>query len=231
MAISSYNALNIPGHPAGGVTRDWGRICSVVMRCFVLNILTMGQYAVRRVAVPASPDWANLLQQVAQQDRGAFTQLYEHFAPRIKAWAMRMGAPAGKAEDIVQDVMLQLWRRASQFDPAKADAGTWIFTITRNRFIDVVRQEKRPEVALDDPVLIATEPSPEQAATAGEQAERVAAALALLPAAQRAIIRQSFFHDLTQQEIAAQDGVPLGTVKSRLRLAFSRLRQLLGEQA
>lgn len=206
-------------------------ICAVVRPNFVLITLTMGQYAARSLAATPSPDWANLLARVARQDKAAFTQLYEHFAPRIKAWVLRMGAPAGKAEDIVQDVMLQLWRRAGQFDPAKADAGTWIFSITRNRFIDVVRQEKRPEVALDDPVLVSADPSPEQAATAGEQAERVAAALAQLPAAQRAIIRQSYFSDLTQQEIAAQDGVPLGTVKSRLRLAFGRLRALLGEQA
>lgn len=228
--MSLCSALPLPGHAAGCAARDLARIYAVVRQGFMLSILTMGQYALRRSAAPASPDWANLLLRVAQQDKTAFTQLYEHFAPRIKAWAIRMGAPAGKAEDIVQDVMLQLWRRAGQFDPAKADAGTWIFSITRNRFIDLVRQEKRPEVALDDPVLVATNPSPEQAATAGEQAERVAAALAQLPAAQRAIIRQSYFQDLTQQEIAAQDGVPLGTVKSRLRLAFGRLRQLLGEQ-
>lgn len=221
------NALAISGSSIS--LTAW--ICPIVRRSSVLNTMTMGQYAARLSAAPSSPDWANLLLQVARQDKAAFTQLYEHFAPRIKSWAMRMGAPAGKAEDIVQDVMLQLWRRAGQFDPAKADAGTWIFGITRNRFIDVVRQEKRPEVALDDPVLVSNDPSPEQATSTSQQAERIAAALARLPAGQRAIIHQSYFNDLTQQEIAAQNGMPLGTVKSRLRLAFNRLRQLLGEQS
>jgi RNA polymerase sigma factor (sigma-70 family) len=175
--------------------------------------------------------WAILLTQVAVQDKAAFGTLYDHFAPRIKGWVLKMGAPSGKAEDIVQDVMLQIWRRAAQFDPVRADAGTWIFAIARNRYIDLVRQEKRPEINLEDPVLISTEPTPEQALHDRERADRVATAMQQLPAAQRAIIQQSYFAELTQQEIAMQDGVPLGTVKSRLRLAFGRLRELLGDMA
>ena len=177
------------------------------------------------------PSWADLLTRVAAQDKQAFAALYDHFAPRIKGWVMKMGAPAGKAEDIVQDVMLQIWRRASQFDRARADAGTWIFAIARNRYIDLIRQEKRPEIAIDDPVLVSDDATPEQALHARERADRVAAALSQLPTAQRQIIEQSYFAELTQQEIATQDGLPLGTVKSRLRLAFGRLRTLLGEEA
>lgn len=180
----------------------------------------------------ALPDWGAALERVARQDRGAFTEIYDYFAPRIKGWAMRMGAPGGKAEDIVQDVMLQIWRRAGQFDPARADAGTWIFAITRNRYIDLVRQEKRPEIAMDDPVLMASgEATPEEALRGREQAQRVADAMAKLPEAQRAVIRQSYFGELSQQEIAVQSGLPLGTVKSRLRLAFGQLRKLLGDAA
>lgn len=179
----------------------------------------------------SAPNWSDCLVQVAAQDRQAFAALYDHFAPRIKGWVMKMGAPAGRAEDIVQDVMLQIWRRAGQFDRSRADAGTWIFAIARNRYIDLVRQEKRPEIAIDDPVLVSDAATPEQALNTRERAERVAAALQQLPQAQRQIIEQSYFAELTQQEIATQDGLPLGTVKSRLRLAFGRLRGLLGEDA
>lgn len=183
-------------------------------------------------AAGEAPDWGRVLARVAAQDKAAFGNLYDYFAPRIKGWSLKMGAPASKAEDIVQDVMLQIWRRAAQFDPARADAGTWIFAITRNRYIDLVRQEKRPEIAMDDPIVIASDDAtPEEALRDRERADRVAAALAQLPEAQRAIIRQSYFAELTQQEIATQDGVPLGTVKSRLRLAFGRLRELLGDVA
>lgn len=182
-------------------------------------------------AKAAKQDWAAILTRIATQDRAAFSELYEHFAPRIKGWVLRMGAPRSKAEDIVQDVMLQIWRRAAQFDASRADAGTWIFVITRNRFIDLVRQEKHPELMPDDPALIDSTPLPDAALLERQRAARVAAALQQLPAAQRAIIRQSYFGDLTQQEIATRDGVPLGTVKSRLRLAFERLRGLLGDLA
>ncbi len=178
-----------------------------------------------------TPNWSDCIAQIATQDREAFATLYDHFAPRIKGWVIKIGAPTGKAEDIVQDVMLQIWRRAGQFDRARADAGTWIFAIARNRYIDIIRQEKRPEIAIDDPVLVSDEDTPEQALNTRERAERVAAALSQLPQAQRQIIEQSYFAELTQQEIATQDGLPLGTVKSRLRLAFGRLRTLLGEDA
>lgn len=199
---------------------------------FMLCPVAMSRTAHQPIAASKpEANWASLLLQVGAQDKQAFAALYDHFAPRIKGWVMKMGAPAGRAEDIVQDVMLQIWRRAAQFDPARADAGTWIFAIARNRYIDLIRQEKRPEIAIDDPVLVSDEATPEQALHARERADRVAAALSQLPAAQRQIIEQSYFAELTQQEIATQDGLPLGTVKSRLRLAFGRLRSLLGEEA
>ncbi len=194
------------------------------------SIMRQASTTAQRADIAAeTPDWGGVLTRVAAQDKAAFGSLYDYFAPRIKGWSLKMGAPASKAEDIVQDVMLQIWRRAAQFDPARADAGTWIFAITRNRYIDLVRQEKRPEIALDDPVIVSDEATPEEALRDRERADRVAEALAQLPEAQRAIIRQSYFAELTQQEIATQDGLPLGTVKSRLRLAFGRLRELLGD--
>ena len=179
------------------------------------------------------PDWADIMARVAQQDRAAFTALYDHFAPRVKGWAMRRGAGAQQAEDVVQDVMLQIWRQAARFDPAKAAVATWMFTLTRNRFIDIVRKEKHPDLAPDDPMLVAQPAAPDAAPDAvydqRQRAARVAAALQELPAAQRAVITQSFFADMPQHEIAQLTQLPLGTVKSRVRLAFNRLRTLLGD--
>jgi RNA polymerase sigma-70 factor, ECF subfamily len=166
---------------------------------------------------------------VGQQDRVAFTTLYDYFAPRVKGWTMRRGAGAAQAEDVLQDVMLQIWRHAGGFDPAKAAAATWIFTLTRNRYIDIVRKEKHPDLAPDDPMLVIQPETPDVAYDQRQLADRVAAAMLELPTAQREIIAQSYFADMPQQEIAELSQLPLGTVKSRVRLAFGRLRELLGD--
>jgi RNA polymerase sigma-70 factor (ECF subfamily) len=138
-------------------------------------------------------DWGAILAQVGRQDRAAFTTLYDYFAPRVKGWAMRRGAGAAQAEDVVQDVMLQIWRHAGSFDPAKAAAATWIFTLTRNRYIDIVRKEKHPDLAPDDPMLVTQPETPDAAYDQRQLADRVAAAMLELPTAQRDIITQSFF--------------------------------------
>ena len=185
--------------------------------------LTQDQLSVQT----GQPDWPEILARVAQQDRAAFTTLYDYFAPRIKGWTLRRGADAAQAEDVVQDVMLQIWRQAARFDPVKAAVATWIFTLTRNRYIDIVRKEKHPDLAPDDPMLVTHPDAPDVAYDQRQRADRVAVALRELPVAQRDIITQSFFADMPQQEIAQLTQLPLGTVKSRVRLAFGRLRALL----
>ena len=181
------------------------------------------------VRAAETPDWAAEMARVAQQDRAAFARIYEYFAPRVKGWAMRRGANSAQAEDVVQDVLLQIWRHASRFDPAKATAATWIFTLTRNRYIDIVRKEKHPDLEPDDPMLVTAPELPDVRYDQQQRADRVAAAIQQLPEAQRAMITQSYFADMPQQEIAQMTRIPLGTVKSRLRLAFVRLRALLGD--
>jgi RNA polymerase sigma-70 factor (ECF subfamily) len=170
-----------------------------------------------------------LLRRVAQtRDRAAFAALFAHFAPRIKAYLMRLGAPSALADDLAQETMLSLWRKAHLFDPAKASAATWLFTIARNLRIDAIRREKRPEL---DPVGFQPEapPDADDAMTLAAGEGQLRAALKHLPPDQIAVIEQSFFADKPHSQIALELGIPLGTVKSRLRLAMARLKSALGD--
>lgn len=175
-------------------------------------------------------DPARLIQAIATRaDRGAFVALFTRFAPRVKVYLLRLGLDNATAEEHAQEVLLVVWRKATQFDPARATAAAWIFTIARNLRIDAARRAQRTP-PLPDP---ADEPSPEPGADAVLAAEdrstRVRAALAALPAEQADVIRLAFFDDRPHADIERVLGIPLGTVKSRLRLAISRLRGLLDE--
>lgn len=164
------------------------------------------------------------------RDKGAFTLLYQRYAGRIKGMVIKSGASAGEAEEAAQEAMLAVWRRAEQYDPAKAGAPTWIFTIARNRRIDMIRRAQRPEPDQNDPLFVPDPPEqPDRAVSAAERDAAVRGAVAELTEAQREVMRLAYFTGLSQQEIAARLDVPLGTVKSRMRLAGDRLRGVLGE--
>ena len=170
-------------------------------------------------------DWAALVSRVRDhQDKGAFALLFRHFAPRVKAFLMKSGADAALAEECAQDVMATLWQKAHLFDPARASVATWVFTIARNRRIDALRKARRPE---PEELTWGPEPEPDQAEVmdAQQDTERLGEALARLPEKQRALILRAFYGDLSHSEIAAETGLPLGTIKSRIRLALERLRQ------
>lgn len=176
-------------------------------------------------------DWSSVLRKVAEDgDRAAFASLFAHFAPRVKAYMMRLGSDATSAEELAQEALATVWRKSSQYDPSKAAASTWIFTIARNLRIDAFRREKRPELDPEDPALVPDAPAPaDDLVIAGQQAEHIRAALLELPEEQRQVVRMSFYDDRSHSEIAAELGLPIGTVKSRIRLAFQRLRESLGE--
>jgi RNA polymerase sigma factor (sigma-70 family) len=182
---------------------------------------------------PAKPDpnplLADLLDAVARrQDRAAFARLFEHFAPRLKAYVRRLGAPDQKAEDIVQEVMITVWRRAALYDASQASVGTWIFTIARNKRIDDLRRERHPEIDPDDPTLVADPQEPaEDVVMWQDQARRLRDAIGALPEEQALILRKNFFEDKAHGVIAQELDLPLGTVKSRARLALAKLRQVL----
>lgn len=174
---------------------------------------------------------AEALRRVATaQDRSAFAEIFAHFAPRVKAYLMRLGTAAGEAEDIMQDVMLTVWRRADSYDPAQAGVSTWVFTIARNRRIDLLRRERRPALDASDPALQPEPPVPaDQAAQAQQWEERLGTALEELPPEQSEMVRMAYYEDRSHSDIAQRLNIPLGTVKSRLRLAVARLRSRFEE--
>jgi RNA polymerase sigma-70 factor (ECF subfamily) len=171
---------------------------------------------------------ADLVEAIAQRaDKAAFAQLFRVFAPKIKGYLVKLGAGA-QAEELTQEVMLTMWRKAATFDRKQAAVSTWLFTIARNRRIDAVRKERRPELDPDDPMLVPdAPPSPDQELLARDREARVAEAIKTLPPEQAELLRQAFYLAKSHSEIAAEMNLPLGTVKSRLRLAFGRMRKVL----
>ncbi|HLH95665.1 MAG TPA: sigma-70 family RNA polymerase sigma factor [Xanthobacteraceae bacterium] len=181
-------------------------------------------------------DWGPLIGAIAAtQDRVAFAELFEFFAPRVKAFMLRSGSSEAKAEELAQETMLAVWRKAALFDSASSGATAWIFTIARNLRIDAHRRELRGSVSETSDVALEFQidesPQPDSRLAAKQSEQRVRAALSQLPGEQMQVVELSFFEEKAHGEIAATLGIPLGTVKSRLRLAFSRLRNLLGEQS
>jgi RNA polymerase sigma-70 factor (ECF subfamily) len=174
--------------------------------------------------VDPDPDWSGLLIRVRDHgDRAAFALLFRHFAPRIKAFLRKSGAGEALAEECAQDVMATVWQKAYLFDPGRASVATWVFTIARNRRIDALRKARRPEPE-DLPWGPEAEPDQAEALELQQASRRLVEALALLPEKQRMLIERAYFGDLSHSEIAAETGLPLGTIKSRIRLALERLR-------
>ena len=165
----------------------------------------------------------------SRRDRAAFASLFDHFAPRVKSYMMRLGAVPEAAEELAQETMLIVWRRAEAFDPGKAAASTWVFAIARNLRIDVARRENRAPPREDPAFEIPAPPAPDKAFSAVQDEARIGEAIATLPIEQARVITLSFFSDKPHSEIAAELDLPLGTVKSRLRLAMARLRAILEE--
>jgi len=168
--------------------------------------------------------WVRLVERVrSDKDQAAFAELFGHFAPRVKAFLMKSGADASLAEECAQDVMATVWHKAQLFDPERASVATWVFTIARNRRIDALRKQRRPE---PEDLPWGPEHEPDQAETIAlqQESEQLGKALAALPENQRVLIERAYFGELSHSEIAAETGLPLGTIKSRIRLALERLR-------
>ncbi|WP_369807098.1 sigma-70 family RNA polymerase sigma factor [Ancylobacter radicis] len=183
-------------------------------------------------AMPNGEELDRLIQLIAsERDKQAFALLYKHFAPRLKAFLLRQGLAASVAEELAQETMLSVWRKASYFDPQRAGAATWIFTIARNLRIDHLRRDR--SVSTPDPESEDTVDDGETGEAfvlRAEREERLRTAMKSLSPEQAAIVRLSFFNDKPHSEIASELGLPLGTVKSRVRLALGKLRTLLEGQ-
>jgi RNA polymerase sigma-70 factor (ECF subfamily) len=165
-----------------------------------------------------------------RQDRAAFQSLFEFYAPRIKTWLIRRGAAPDLAEETAQDALLTIWKKATLFDPHRATPAAWIFTIARNLRIDRLRRDNRERLSAVYEMQISDEAErPDDIFDADEASERVRAALGILSQEQMQVVQLSFFEGRAHNDIAQTLKIPLGTVKSRLRLAMRSLRQRLGD--
>jgi RNA polymerase sigma-70 factor (ECF subfamily) len=180
-------------------------------------------------AVLRARDFNRDIQSIAEvADREAFARLYEYFAPRVTSYLTRLGAPPNVAEELVQETMLSVWRKAASFDPSRAGASTWIFTIARNLRIDYLRRDRSPADLLPDPSEEPDEtPTMESTMITAQRDDRLREAMGSLSREQAEIVRLVYFQDRPHSEISRILGLPLGTVKSRVRLALGRLRSLL----
>ena len=160
------------------------------------------------------------------KDTGAFAELFAHFAPRIKGFLIKSGSDAALAEECAQDVMVTVWNKAHMFDPSRASVATWIFTVARNRKIDILRRENRPEPE-DLPWGPEAEPEQSDVLVMQQETEILGRAVRELPENQRELIEKAYFGDMSHSEIAEATGLPLGTIKSRIRLALDRLRHVM----
>lgn len=180
----------------------------------------------------AAEDWAGLIGSVAARgDKAAFARLFHHFAPRVKGFMRRSGLDEPLAEELAQETLLRVWRKAEKFDPGAGSASAWIFTIARNLRIDAIRRARGSASSgasnIDDEYLLDDTPLPDETAQLRQTGERVRRAMAELPPDQRQVIELSYYHEEAHGRIAELLGIPLGTVKSRLRLAAARLRSQL----
>lgn len=178
-------------------------------------------------SVVSAKPMADLLQRVAEKsDADAFAELFETYAPRVKSYMMRQGADPNTAEELAQETLLTVWRKARLYSGDKGSATTWIFTIARNLRIDRLRREtpwqELPEGRDEEP---SNEQPPDEAVSERERSGRVQAALKTLPADQKAVVTLSYLEGLSHSEIAERLDLPLGTVKSRMRLAYQKIRE------
>lgn len=161
----------------------------------------------------------------SERDIDAYELIFKYFAPRIKSYMLRLTTDEQLAEELMQETMITVWHKADRFDPRKGALSTWIFTIARNLRIDAVRREKRPEFDPDDPAFVPDEAIPADALIMLQQSSNeLQQAMEKLPKEQFELIKMSFYDDHSQSAIAEKMNIPLGTVKSRMRLAFDKLR-------
>lgn len=175
---------------------------------------------------------ADLLTRIADnRDVVAFEKVFRQIGPKVRGYMTALTRDRQFADELTQETMASVWRKAAQFDPARGTAETWVFTIARNQRIDAFRRTRRPDFDPADPAFVPEpEPSAEVSISGQQDADRLRRAMQDLPAEQLTLLRLSFFEDRSQSTIADDLGIPLGTVKSRMRLAFSKLRSVLEKE-
>lgn len=179
-----------------------------------------------------SEELSALLAAVAQErDVAAFEVLFRHYAPRVKAYMARLARDGAAAEELMQETMMAVWSKAAQYEPSRGNVSAWIFTIARNQRIDAYRKMRRPAFDPADPAFVPDDaPGADTRVGDLQEAECLRRAMAQLPDEQRELLKESFFNDRSHSAIAETLGIPLGTVKSRIRLAFAKLRAALEDK-
>jgi RNA polymerase sigma-70 factor (ECF subfamily) len=168
-------------------------------------------------------DWMSAVAE--ERSKTAFASLFEFYAPRIKSYMLRLGAPDAEAEELAQEVMITVWKKAGLYDRSQASVSTWMFRIARNRRIDAQRRQRRPDEFGEDPMLRPPEiEQPDDLLARDQMQDIVRSKLLHLPQDQVKLLQAAFYEGLSHSEIARAFNLPLGTVKSRIRLAFLRLR-------
>ncbi|EIM78215.1 putative RNA polymerase ECF-type sigma factor [Nitratireductor aquibiodomus RA22] len=180
----------------------------------------------------AKDDLARLIARVgSSRDIEAFERIFRAYAPQVRAFMLQRVRDPQLSEELMQETMVTVWRKAAQFDPSRGTPSAWIFTIARNLRIDNYRRSRRPDFDPNDPAFVPEpEPAADHALETRDEETRLHAAMTGLPSEQRDLLKLAFFEDVSHSEIADRLGLPLGTVKSRIRLAFSKLRAALGDR-
>ncbi len=194
----------------------------------VMNPIDTFQINVAKTPDQDELDWMGAI--ARDRDRRAFERLYEYYAPKLKNYMMRQGADRATADDLAQETMVQVWRKAEQYDPARAAPAAWIYRVARNLRIDKLRRQKLHEVELTTEADRVDESSSgHEAASEHIDAQHLRNFVETLPHEQMEVVRMAFFEGLSHTEVGQRLSIPLGTVKSRLRLAFGTLRTAIGE--
>lgn len=201
--------------------------------------VTKPQRGIKSVSMTGSVDelephnFSELLACVGRdRDVEAFETIFKHYGPKVRAYMAKLARDGQAAEELMQETMLAVWNKAAQFDPARGNVSSWIFTIARNQRIDAFRRAKRPVFDPSDPAFVPDDVPPADVEFEGRQeADRLRRAMETLPPEQLELLKMSFYREASHSTIAAELGLPMGTVKSRIRLAFAKLRAALEERA
>jgi RNA polymerase sigma-70 factor (ECF subfamily) len=225
----NWHVIQISGSSVEGSMSNVAAAHIVEPRRLSRALREVASVSARSASVVLAPTEANelIVRMARDSDRQAFAVLFAHYFPRVKAFLMRAGASSTVAEELSQETMLRVWRRAATFDPDAGAASTWIFVIARNLRVDRLRGQRLENLDLDPSDEGDAPPTGEMVALMNERAERVRDALASLSPEQAQIVRLFYFEERPHSEIARALGIPLGTVKSRVRLAVERLRAQL----
>ena len=194
-----------------------------------INNNIMRQNVVKKPSEFNDVDLGNFLKDIGEnQDKLAFSNIFKYFAPRLKSYFVKIGCSETQAEEIIQEVMIAVWTKSNTYDREKSSVSTWIYTIAKNKRIDKIRKEKKHNTVESDESLEIPVPSKqEQQILSTEVSEKIRHSLKFLPNEQAELLKLSYFYEKTHSDIAKDLSLPLGTVKSRIRLALSKMRNLV----